>query len=185
MYLASGSHFYSNAEEQARYVADHDPNNPEGYVLLGNVLLAQKHYDDALVAFSKAIAIKPNDPSAYMNRGAVYVFLKQDDAAEKDFKKAVEIDPHSLAGLRQSRRLLPVQEGRQAGRRRLQATRWRTIPIRRCRTCVWPACCLREGRKDEGEAVVQQLALQAALLGRRGFVDRRLLPRGAATPMPL
>ncbi len=42
MYLASGSHFYTNAEEQARYVADHDPNNSEGYVLLGNVLLAQK-----------------------------------------------------------------------------------------------------------------------------------------------
>ena len=42
MYLASGSHFYSNAEEQARYDVDHDPNNPEGYILLGNVLLAQK-----------------------------------------------------------------------------------------------------------------------------------------------
>ena len=47
MYLASGPHFYTNAEEQARYVVDHDPDNPEGYVLLGNVLMAQKHYDDA------------------------------------------------------------------------------------------------------------------------------------------
>src|SRR5579863_3308973 len=45
MYLASGSHFYSNAEEQARYVTEHDPNDPEGFVLLGNVLLAQKHYE--------------------------------------------------------------------------------------------------------------------------------------------
>ena len=97
MYLASGSHFYTNAEEQARYVVDHDPDNSEAYVLLGNVMLAQKKYDDALAAFSKAIAIKPNDPNAYMNRGAVYVFMKQDDAAEKDFKKAVEMDPKSLA----------------------------------------------------------------------------------------
>ena len=41
MYLASGPHFYSNAEEQARFVVDHDPNNAEAYLLLGNVLLAQ------------------------------------------------------------------------------------------------------------------------------------------------
>src|SRR6202142_1360313 len=33
MFLASGSHFYPNAEEQARYVTEHDPNNPEGFVL--------------------------------------------------------------------------------------------------------------------------------------------------------
>ncbi len=27
MFLASGSHYYSNAEEQARYITDHDPSN--------------------------------------------------------------------------------------------------------------------------------------------------------------
>src|SRR5580704_18657716 len=80
MYLASGSHFYSNAEEQARYVVDHDTSNPEGYILLGNVMMAEKKYEDALAAFSKAIAIKPTDANPYMNRGAVYAFLKQDDA---------------------------------------------------------------------------------------------------------
>ena len=42
MYLSSGSHFYSNAEEQARYVTEHDPQNSDGYVLLGNVLLGEK-----------------------------------------------------------------------------------------------------------------------------------------------
>src|SRR5215467_445027 len=52
LFLASGSHYYSNAEEQARYVTDHDSTNAEGYVLLGNVQLAQKHYEDALAAFS-------------------------------------------------------------------------------------------------------------------------------------
>ena len=51
--------------------------------------LAEKHYDDALAAFSKAIALKPTDASAYLNRGATYAFLKQDDAAEADFQKAI------------------------------------------------------------------------------------------------
>src|ERR1700678_131759 len=76
MYLASGGHFYSNAEEQARFVVDHDPNNAEAYVLLGNVLLAQKHLDDAMSNFSKAIALNPNMAGAYMNRGAVHAFQK-------------------------------------------------------------------------------------------------------------
>ena len=42
MFLASGPHFYTNAEEQARYVTEHDPDNSEGYVLLGNVLLGRE-----------------------------------------------------------------------------------------------------------------------------------------------
>jgi Tfp pilus assembly protein PilF len=41
MYLSSGPHFYSNAEEQARYVVEHDPNSPEAQVQLGNVMLSQ------------------------------------------------------------------------------------------------------------------------------------------------
>ena len=55
-------------------MVDHDPNNAEGYLLLGNVLLAQKHLDDALSTFSKAIALKPDDANGYLNRGAVYAF---------------------------------------------------------------------------------------------------------------
>src|SRR5215471_4513239 len=96
MYMASGPHFYGPAEEQARYVIEHDPNNPEGHVLLGNILLAQKHFDEALSSFSKAIALKPDMAGAYMNRGAVYAFQKQDELAEQDFKKAISIDPHTL-----------------------------------------------------------------------------------------
>ncbi|MGC2110011.1 MAG: tetratricopeptide repeat protein, partial [Candidatus Korobacteraceae bacterium] len=98
MYMASGSHFYSNAEEQARYVTEHDPNNAEGYVLLGNVLMGEKHLDEALSSFSKAIALKPDDASAYLNRGAAYAFLKQDEPAEQDFRKAISVDPHLLQG---------------------------------------------------------------------------------------
>ena len=59
MYVASGHNFYGNAEEQARYVIDHDPNNAQAYLLLGNVLLAEKHLDDALAAFNKAVALNP------------------------------------------------------------------------------------------------------------------------------
>ena len=120
MFLASGSHYYSNAEEQARYITDHDPSNGEGFILLGNVLLAQKHYEDALAAFSRAISMKPNDPQAYMNRGATYVFLKQDDAAEKDFKKAIEIDPHSLPAYNNLAGFYLYKKGREGRRERLQ-----------------------------------------------------------------
>src|SRR5579863_6469305 len=150
MYLASGSHFYTNAEEQARYVVDHDPDNSDAYVLLGNVMLAQKKYDDALVAFSKAIAIKPNDPNAYMNRGAVYIFMKQDDAAEKDFKKAVELDPKSLAAYANLAGYYlykqDVKKAEDVYKDEMASNPDSPVPYLRL-----AGLYLREGRKDEGD----------------------------------
>ncbi len=68
----------TKAEEQARYIVEHDPNNADGYVLLGNALLAEKHQPEAVDAFTKAISLKPNNAEAYLNRGVVYAYMKQD-----------------------------------------------------------------------------------------------------------
>ena len=67
-----------------------------GYVLLGNSLLAQKHQQEAVDAFTKAISLKPDDADAYLNRGVMYAYLKQDASAEADMRKAISLDPHKL-----------------------------------------------------------------------------------------
>ena len=107
-------------------------------MLLGNVLLGEKHLDEALAAFSKAISLKPNDANAYLNRGATYAFLKQDDAAEQDFRKAISIDPHALqayanlAGFYLYRKI-PRR------RKRFIVRKFRAIRTRRYLICAWLA----------------------------------------------
>ena len=49
---------YTDAEEHARFVVEHDPNNIEGYLLLGNVLLGEKHPQEAIDMYTKASRAK-------------------------------------------------------------------------------------------------------------------------------
>ena len=93
--VAAGAIIYK-AEEQARYVIEHDPNNPEGYVLLGNVLLAQKHHQDAVDAFSKAIASSPAIASAYLNRGDHVCLYEAGCRRRSRFREGHQLDPTSL-----------------------------------------------------------------------------------------
>ena len=41
---------------EARYVVKLDPNNAEAFVLMGNALMADKHQQDAVDAYTKAIS---------------------------------------------------------------------------------------------------------------------------------
>ena len=77
-------------------MTEHDPDNADGFVLLGNALLGQKHYEDALAAFSKAIAVKPTDASAYLNRAYDLRVSEAGRQGRTDFQKAISVDPHAL-----------------------------------------------------------------------------------------
>jgi tetratricopeptide (TPR) repeat protein len=81
---------------EARYVVKLDPNNAEAFVLMGNALMADKHHQEAVDAYTKAISLKPDDIDAYLNRGLLYAFMKQDASAEQDMRKAISLDPHKL-----------------------------------------------------------------------------------------
>src|SRR5208282_5169816 len=159
MYMASGPHFYSNAEEQARYVVEKDPNNAEGQVLLGNVLLSQKHLDDALSAFSKAIALKPDMAGAYMNRGAVYAFQKQDELAEKDFRKSISLDPHNLQAYADLAGFLLYKKDAK-GAEETYRDEIRNNPDSPVGYLRLAGMMLQQGRKEEGEKLVDELRLK-------------------------
>ncbi len=98
LYWAAGAKHYGQAEEQARYVIEHDANNPQAYLLLGNVLLGQRHQQDAVEAYNKVLSLDPKNPSAYLNRGIMYASMGQTGDAVKDFEKAIEVDPTGLQG---------------------------------------------------------------------------------------
>jgi tetratricopeptide (TPR) repeat protein len=59
----------------------------------GKELLRLNGYDEAMRAFSMALAIKPNHAEAYYNLASVYSFKGEIDEALSKLKKAVEIDP--------------------------------------------------------------------------------------------
>jgi len=96
--LSRSPQYYAKAEEQARYIIEHDPNSPDGYRLLGTVLFAEGHSQEALDAYTKLISLSPNDTAAYLNRGVLYASLKKFPEAESDFHQAIALDPKNLQG---------------------------------------------------------------------------------------
>lgn len=59
------------AEVLLRRVLDQAPNDAENHHALGNVLWAQARYEDALVCYQQAIALKPDFAEAHCNRALI------------------------------------------------------------------------------------------------------------------
>jgi tetratricopeptide (TPR) repeat protein len=57
-------------------------------------------YQDAIDAFSKAIALDPKNVYAYHGRGIAYVLSAKDQQAINDFTKLIELDPKDAGGYR-------------------------------------------------------------------------------------
>ena len=76
------------------------PNRVVFYFFRGDGFLELKKYDEAIVDFTKALAIDPKFSEAdgiYQFRGVAYFRLHNYELAEADFKKALEINPGNKA----------------------------------------------------------------------------------------
>jgi tetratricopeptide (TPR) repeat protein len=58
-----------------------------------HTLLQTGHYEEALAAFDKALALDPNLSRAYNNRALLYYKMGRDEEALRDWARAVELDP--------------------------------------------------------------------------------------------
>ena len=62
-------------------------------VTKGDNFLKQKQWEDAIIAYTKAIEIDPNNAVAYNQRGLAYMYqVKPVDKMLEDFNKAIELD---------------------------------------------------------------------------------------------
>ena len=137
---------FKGAEEQAHYVVEHDPNNADGYTLMGTTYFAMKDTDQAMQAYNKVIELKPNDSGAYLNRGVLYASTKRDAEAEADFRKAISLNPKNLEAYSNLSRFYCTNRSPQKPKECCRRES-RTIRIRRRTTCGWRACCCkRTGR---------------------------------------
>ena len=59
----------------------------------GNVFFDLKHYDEALAAYDKALALKPDLENAWVGRGNVFYELKRYDEALAAYDKALALKP--------------------------------------------------------------------------------------------
>ena len=67
------------------------PNDVDAIIWVGRRLGYLWRYQDAIAAFSKAIALEPGNPRPYRHRGHRYISIRQFDRAVADFEKAVSL----------------------------------------------------------------------------------------------
>jgi len=70
-----------------------DKENADKLKQEGNTLMSNKKYDEAIEAYTKAIAIDSNNPVYYSNRAAAYSSKADHLAAVGDAEKAISVDP--------------------------------------------------------------------------------------------
>jgi tetratricopeptide (TPR) repeat protein len=83
---------YAEAARLFQEAADKDQTQPNIYGQLGLALNGARKYDDAAVAFRKAIELKP-DPAYYDNLGIALGSSGKVDEAMQAFQKAAELNP--------------------------------------------------------------------------------------------
>ncbi len=138
-------------------MVEHDPNNLDGYMLLGNVLLGQKRPQEAIDIYTKAAALKPNDAGPYLNRAVAYNSLKQDAAAEEDLHKAISVDPKAMQAYYALSNFYLNKGDQKKAEETLRLAIQNGNPDDPGPYLRLAGLMLREGRKADGELVVQQL----------------------------
>lgn len=70
-----------------------DGDNP--YFYLGKISEIEGRIDDAVIFYSRALAVNPHDEESLIGRGSCYTVKKNHDMAIFDFKKVVDIKPQN------------------------------------------------------------------------------------------
>jgi tetratricopeptide (TPR) repeat protein len=84
---------YQKAMSEFQRVVELTPDSALGYENLGNVNFQAGKWNDAILAFEKALKIEPSE-SLYSNLGTAYFYLGQRAAAVTMFQKAVALNPN-------------------------------------------------------------------------------------------
>lgn len=94
----TASEIFQNApgcvDDILRLIAEIDPKGASYWFNEGITLVEQGKYDDAIIAFDRAIEIDPQLAEAWSNKGNALVEQGMYDDAIIAFDKAIEINPH-------------------------------------------------------------------------------------------
>jgi tetratricopeptide (TPR) repeat protein len=90
------THDYAKAEGAYRKAVDLDPSELSHLRGLGQTLLSEEKYTDALTVYQKLADLMPDDSDNYLRIAQVYRELHQLDKAEENLVKARQYNPGSL-----------------------------------------------------------------------------------------
>jgi lysophospholipase L1-like esterase len=81
------------AVEAARRLGEKDPEYSRIVVNLGNTLLSQGRFDEAIAQYEEALRMKPDLAEAYSNRGVALKSMGRLDEAVQSYIRALQLDP--------------------------------------------------------------------------------------------
>ena len=90
------THELAKAEEAYRKAMELDPSEPSHQRGLGQTLLAEEKYSEALKVYQKLSDVMPDDSDVYLRIAQIYRELHQLDKAEENLVKARQYAPGSL-----------------------------------------------------------------------------------------
>ncbi len=90
------THDYAKAEAAYRKAVDMDPSELSHLRGLGQTLLSEEKYSDALEVYQKLADLMPDDSDNYLRIAQIYRELHQLDKAEENLVKARQYNPGSL-----------------------------------------------------------------------------------------
>ncbi|HYX64745.1 MAG TPA: tetratricopeptide repeat protein, partial [Burkholderiales bacterium] len=85
---------YDEAVAEATAAVGEDPNDPDGYVVLGSVLSFTGRPAEALGLVERAMRLNPHYPPRYLYQRALAEFgMKRDEAAAASLERALQLNP--------------------------------------------------------------------------------------------
>ena len=76
-----------------------DPDSPDLYNTLGDLLMKGEKYQEAVTAFEQTLKFQPDHPDARYNIGASLMRLRKYEAAEENLRKVLEDQPSHIGAL--------------------------------------------------------------------------------------
>ena len=105
-----------------------EPNNPEGWYMMGRSYMALKRYDGAVEAYEKLLELQPNDAKSMLFLADATAMANQGNVAGRPaelIEKSLEIEPNNVTGL-----WLGGMSAQQQGKHEQAVQRWtKLIPL--------------------------------------------------------
>jgi tetratricopeptide (TPR) repeat protein len=85
-----------HAESEIKFFQDaakHDPSNGAIWTNLGNLLMDNARYPEAIDAYEKVLELDPKNVNVRVDMGICYRRVGRSDRAAEEFRKAISINP--------------------------------------------------------------------------------------------
>lgn len=95
----AGGQVMVNIENDIKILQDiikKDPKSADALIKLGNLLMDNSRFAEAVDAYGKALEITPNDVNVRVDMGTCYRRLGKLDITVQEYRKALAIDPNHL-----------------------------------------------------------------------------------------